>query len=182
MAVIICEFCRDNGARTEVYEVLLWSEKAGVCGGSGDYYGGGYGDDVADNTILLWYGVANFGSRKSTDFADFAVCDGVGVYGWRGGGCAYFGDGGRVFGDKITGFSYCGGGIFWWDEKFFNRNRTVSGVGVFDLSGDFYTSCDWTYQAKNGKIKGRELLNKFKLEKICLDIVNGRRLSGKRRW
>ena len=37
-------------------------------------------------------------------------------------GSAGGGDGGGVVRDKIIRFSHCGGGIFWWDEKFSDRN------------------------------------------------------------
>ena len=158
VAFVVCELCGDNGARAEAKKVLLWEEKVGICGGGGNYYGGGYDDDTADNIILLWYSVVNFGGGKFADFADFAICDGVSVSLWCDGGIAWGGNGGGVAGDKIIRFSHCGGGVFWWNEKFFGGNRAIPGVGVFDLSSDICAACNWTYWAENGKIKGRKLL------------------------
>ena len=64
---------------------MLWGEEVGVCGGGSDYYGGGDFDDIADNFVLLWYGVFNFGSCEFINFTDFAVCDGASVF--NGGFC-----------------------------------------------------------------------------------------------
>ena len=121
------------------------ARKSRVCGGGGNYYASGNFDDIADNFVLLRYGVTDIGDSKFTNFADFTVCDGASVFDWCGGGCTFGGDSGGVYGDKNIRLSYCGGGIFWRYEKFFDRNRTLSDMGVFDLSCDICAARDWTY-------------------------------------
>ena len=157
MAIIFCEFCGDYDIGATTDKIFLWREKAGFCGGGGNYYTSGNSDDIADNFVLLRYGVVDFGGGEFANFADFAICDGASVFDWCGGWCTFGGDSGGVYGDKNIRLSYYGGGIFWRDEKFFDRNRAVSGVGVWDLFGDICAARDWTYWAKNGKIKGRKL-------------------------
>ena len=61
MAIVFCEFCGDYDFGATVDEIILWREKAGICGGDNNHYVGGDFDDIADNFVLLWYGVFNFG-------------------------------------------------------------------------------------------------------------------------
>ncbi len=88
MVAVVCELYGDYDARTGVDEIFLRGKTA-EDGGEYDYYDvGGDDNDVADNVILFWASVVNLGSGEFADFADFALCDGVGVFGWCSGGGA----------------------------------------------------------------------------------------------
>ena len=38
--------------------------------------------------------------------------------------------------DADVGFSYCSGGVFWWNGTIFGKNGIGEMAGVFDICGD----------------------------------------------
>lgn len=140
MAAVVCELCGNYDTGAEVAGIILWAEEAELCGGNGNYKYRGDGDDFADYFVLFW---ADFASECSGEFIDtsyFAVGDGASILDWSSGWGARSGDGGGVVRNANAGFSYCGGGIFWWNGAVSDKDGNGEMAGVFDVYCDLATS------------------------------------------
>ena len=115
MVDVICVVCGHYDVGTEIGAVFLWGTKTGVLGVNGANDDSGDTNDTANNTVLFWGGVADIGGGEFADFADAGGGDGVGVCDGSGSRSALSGNGAGVGCEDDVGFSYWGGGVFWWD-------------------------------------------------------------------
>ena len=67
--------------------------------------------------------------------------DGIDLFDGSGGGNCWGRDGGGMVCDEAARFSYCGGGVVWWDAGIFGGDTDVPRMGV----GDLWDSVDTNY-------------------------------------
>lgn len=115
--------------------MAIWSEETGIHSVDDNYDGKCDGDDVADNTVLLWYSIVNLGDGESADIANSVVGDGTRVLDWSGGWSTCGVVGGRVVRDVDAGFSYRGGGMVQRDASISSGDTEIPGLGVCIVCG-----------------------------------------------
>ena len=156
MAIVVRELRGNYDFGTEIGAVLLWREEAEIHReyDSDDF--GGDADDVADNAVLFWSGVADFGVAEHGDFADVGVCDGIDVFGGSGRGDTWNWSGDGIFGNQSFGFSHWSGGVFRTDEKFSGGDGNGAGVGIRVICDDFGAVSGGVVVAKMAEAEVRE--------------------------